>query len=166
MCSAAASDQSQSWQQILRERLPLYGHRNWIVIADSAYPAQSRPAIETIVADADQLTVLKEVLQELSHSRHVGPIPYTDRELNFLSDNDVPGIEAFRGSLLSLLAKPLSIPHEKLISKLDEAAQLFRVLIIKTNSVLPYTTIFLQLDCAYWSPDAEKNLRARIAGSK
>ncbi|MDE3198919.1 MAG: hypothetical protein KGN84_21400 [Acidobacteriota bacterium] len=28
----------QSWRATLEERLPLYGHRNWIVVADSAYP--------------------------------------------------------------------------------------------------------------------------------
>jgi len=40
-----------NWEEILKDRLQLFGHRNWLVIADSAYPAQSRPAIETIVAD-------------------------------------------------------------------------------------------------------------------
>ena len=39
-----------NWEEILKDRLQLYGHRNWLVIADSAYPAQSRQAIETIVA--------------------------------------------------------------------------------------------------------------------
>jgi len=42
-----------NWEEILKDRLQLYGHRNWLVIADSAYPAQSRPAIETIVADKE-----------------------------------------------------------------------------------------------------------------
>jgi len=32
---------SAKWEDVLKDRLPLYGHRNWIVIADSAYPAQS-----------------------------------------------------------------------------------------------------------------------------
>jgi len=32
--------------------LPLFGHRNWIVVADSAYPAHSMPGIETIVSGA------------------------------------------------------------------------------------------------------------------
>ena len=39
-----------NWEEVLKDRLQLYGHRNWLVIADSAYPAQSRPGIETIVA--------------------------------------------------------------------------------------------------------------------
>ena len=44
-----------AWKLVLNERLPVYGHRNWIVVADSAYPEQSADAIETIVSHADHL---------------------------------------------------------------------------------------------------------------
>ena len=30
-----------SWQEKLEEQLPLLGHRNWILIVDSAYPLQN-----------------------------------------------------------------------------------------------------------------------------
>src|SRR5207302_596662 len=50
-----------SWQQAVTERIPLYGHRNWIVIADSAYPAQSSPGIETVVSSASQMEVVQAV---------------------------------------------------------------------------------------------------------
>ena len=30
-----------SWQMKVQEELPLLGHRNWIVIVDSAYPLQT-----------------------------------------------------------------------------------------------------------------------------
>jgi hypothetical protein len=30
---------------------------------------------------------------------------------------------------------------------------------------MPYTSVFLQLDCAYWGPDAEKKLRAAISAA-
>jgi hypothetical protein len=40
---------SQSnWRSQLTKQLPLLGHRNFIVIADSAYPMQSNPGIKTI----------------------------------------------------------------------------------------------------------------------
>jgi hypothetical protein len=41
------------WEKSLRIQLPLYGHRNWVVVADSAYPAPCRQGIETIVAPSD-----------------------------------------------------------------------------------------------------------------
>ena len=31
-----------NWQTVLQEKLPLLGHRNWIVITDMAYPLQAK----------------------------------------------------------------------------------------------------------------------------
>ena len=53
------------WEELLAARLPLYGHRNWIVIADAAYPAHSAPGIETIVAGVSQQAVIEAVLAQL-----------------------------------------------------------------------------------------------------
>lgn len=161
----AAEGANDSWQKVVKERIPLYGHRNWIVVADSAYPAQSRAGIETIVADADQLDVLQFVFGELSHSRHVRPIVYTDRELAFLTDAEAPGVSSYRQRLAQLFSreKPTELLHEQIISKLDEAGKTFRLLIVKTKMTVPYTTVFLQLDCAYWPADAERHLRAVMA---
>jgi L-fucose mutarotase/ribose pyranase (RbsD/FucU family) len=160
---AAAS--SSAWNRTLLDRIPLYGHRNWIVIADSAYPAQSRTGIETIVSNSDHVQVLQQVLAAVSASRHVRPIVYTDQELKFVDDKDAPGISAYRRQLATLLQNRTvnSLPHEQIIAKLDQVSQTFRVLIIKTNFTLPYTSVFLQLDCAYWGPDAERRLRAAMA---
>jgi L-fucose mutarotase/ribose pyranase (RbsD/FucU family) len=154
-----------NWQRIVQERLPEYGHRNWIVIADSAYPAQSKPGIETIVADTDQMTVLRGVMSILSHAKHVTPIVYLDQELQFLDDKESPGIEVYRQQINGLMMgkPPQQLLHEQIIAKLDQVSQTFRVLIIKTNMTLPYTSVFLQLDCAYWGPDSEKRLRDRMA---
>jgi hypothetical protein len=165
VATAADADPKTAWKQILQERIPLYGHRNWIVIADSAYPAQSRDGIETIVSGASQIEVLKQVLADLSSSRHIRPIIYTDRELSFVNEADASGIDHYRQQLSVLLPKATvtSLPHEEIINKLDQAGQTFRVLIIKTDLTIPYTTVFLQLDCAYWSAEAERKLRAMMS---
>jgi hypothetical protein len=154
------------WEEILNARIPLYGHRNWIVIADSAYPAQAREGIETIVVNVEQERVLRHVLAALDASIHVRPIVYTDKELGFLDENMMPGIGPYRAKLedLSHNRETHALPHEEIIHRLDEAGQTFRVLIIKTTMTMPYTSVFLQLDCAYWGPDAEKKLRAAMAG--
>jgi hypothetical protein len=156
-----------NWQKILADRIPSYGHRNWIVVADSAYPAQTKEGIETVVANADQLDVLAAVLAALGKSKHVTPIVYTDQELKYLDDAQAPGVEAYRDRLAGLFKDRTvgSLPHESLIDKLDTVSQTFRVLVIKTTMTLPYTSVFLQLDCAYWGPDAEKGLRAKMAAA-
>lgn len=163
--SAASSASENDWKQILAERLPLYGHRNWIVVADSAYPAQSRSGIETVVSGADQLQVLRTVLNALAASKHVRPIIHQDRELKFLSDKEAPGVELYRRQIASLFgaARVNTIPHEEIISRLDEAGQTFNILIIKSNLTIPYTSVFLQLDCAYWRPQEERALREKMA---
>jgi hypothetical protein len=149
------------WQQRITQRLPLLGHRNWIVIADSAYPLQSRPGIETIATGAEQMEVLKYVLAALKNSPHVWPTIYLDAELPYVPEQDAKGITAYRGELNSLVASAAkrSLPHEAIIARLDKSAETFHVLILKTNMRLPYTSVFVELDCGYWSPEAEQRLR-------
>jgi L-fucose mutarotase/ribose pyranase (RbsD/FucU family) len=150
-----------NWKDILKDRLLLYGHRNWLVIADSAYPAQSRQAIETIVVDDEQITVLEQTLAIMGGCKHIEANIYTDRELNFIGDDDAPGISSYRQKLGALLKghQVRTLPHEEIISTLDRVGEKFRVLLIKTNMRIPYTSLFLELECGYWNPDAEKRLR-------
>lgn len=155
----------ENWKETLRKELPLLGHRNWIVVADSAYPLQTSPGVETITADADQLTVVKEVLAELAKTRHVQPNIFTDAEMKYVPEKNAAGIGAYRESLEKLLSKQdvQSLPHEDIIGKLDEAGKTFKVLIIKTPLTIPYTSVFFQLECGYWTADAEKQLRAAMS---
>ena len=153
-----------NWEEILMDRLQVYGHRNWLVIADSAYPAQSRQAIETIVADEEQTTVLERTCTILGGCKHIKPHIYTDEELTFVREEDTPGIHSYRERLGSLLmgSEVRVLPHEEIIAKLDRAGDLFRVLVVKTNMRIPYTSVFFELDCGYWNAEAEKILRAAM----
>jgi hypothetical protein len=153
-----------NWEEILKDRLQVYGHRNWLVIADSAYPAQSRQAIETIVADEEQITVLERTCAILGGCKHIKPNIYTDQELKFVSEGDAPGIHSYRERLGGLLTESevRVLPHDEIIAKLDRAGELFRVLVVKTNMRIPYTSVFFELDCGYWNAQAEKKLRAAM----
>lgn len=152
------------WEEILKDRLQVYGHRNWLVIADSAYPAQSRQAIETIVADEEQITVLERTCAILGGCKHIKPNIYTDEELTFVREEDAPGISSYRERLGSLLTgtEVRVLPHEEIIAKLDRAGGLFRVLVVKTNMRIPYTSVFFELNCGYWNAQAEKKLRVAM----
>ncbi|MCX7599612.1 MAG: hypothetical protein N2512_12215 [Armatimonadetes bacterium] len=157
----AEAEAVPGWLARLREVIPLYGHRNWICVVDSAYPAQSREAIETIYVGGDQLDLVRVVLDELGKAKHVRPVICCDKELRFVPERDAPGIEAYRRELAGLLGsrEVKELPHEEIIKLLDTAAQTFRVLVLKTDLTLPYTSVFINLDCGYWSPEAEKRLR-------
>lgn len=159
---APEPQQSVPWRETLQSRLAVYGHRNWIVIADSAYPLQSGPGIETIVSNDDQITTLRYVVAALRRQKHVRPVIYTDNELKFVPEADAPGIGAYRQELSSFVKDALTIPHDDIIRKLDEAGRAFNVLIIKTNMALPYTSVFFELRAAYWSDEAEQRMRQSI----
>jgi hypothetical protein len=88
--ATAADNGGEEWKAVVKQRLKVYGHRNWIVIADSAYPDQSAEGIETILSNSGHLDVLKEVLADISASKHVRAIAHTDKELNFLRESDAP----------------------------------------------------------------------------
>jgi L-fucose mutarotase/ribose pyranase (RbsD/FucU family) len=152
------------WEEILKHRLQLYGHRNWLVIADSAYPAQSRHGIETIIADEEQTTVLDRVLAALHKSKHVTATVYIDREMSFVPEEDAPGISSYRQKLDSAFERfeVSSLPHEEIIATLDRIGKTFRVLLIKTNMRIPYTSVFFELGCRYWDGQAEMRLRAAM----
>jgi len=149
------------WKQTLNESLPLLGHRNWIVVVDSAYPLQTSPGVRTVNTGSDQLEVVDAVLGALSKTRHVRPTVYTDKELAFVPEADAKGIAAYRTALADRLpkAQAMVLPHEEIIRKLDEAGKTFNVLVLKTNLTLPYTSVFFQLECGYWTAAAEEKLR-------
>jgi L-fucose mutarotase/ribose pyranase (RbsD/FucU family) len=165
-CDGGAGGGS-GWQNKLATELPVLGHRNWILIADSAYPAQGRAGIETIATGADQLQVVKAVLKAIDDTPHVRPNVYLDAEIDHVPQEDAPGIDRYRKQLAAML-KGLAVKklaHEDLIAKLDEAAKTFRVLVLKTNLTLPYTSVFLELDCGYWNANAERKLRQAMPGA-
>jgi L-fucose mutarotase/ribose pyranase (RbsD/FucU family) len=153
-----------NWKDTLENRIKLYGHRNWLVVADSAYPAQSRQGIETINADEEHTIVLQHVLNAVHSCKHIQPNIYLDEELNFVREEEAPGADRYRKNLADLLLgeEVRVLPHEKIIATLDGVGETFRVLLIKTNLTIPYTSVFLELECGYWNAEAEKRLRAAM----
>ena len=160
-----ASRPVDTWRARLRQELPLLGHRNWIAVVDSAYPLQTSAGIETVETDADQLDVVKAVLDEVAKAKHVRSVIFTDAELQVVPEADASGVTAYREALAKLLGKAdaQSLPHEEIISKLDEAGKTFHILVLKTKLTIPYTSVFMRLDCGYWTAEQEKRLREKMA---
>jgi hypothetical protein len=155
---------AMEWHELLGDRVASFGHRNWIVIADSAYPVQTSPGIETAVSGAEQLEAVRAALEHIAAAGHVVPTVYIDRELRFVAEADAPGVSPYRERLEALLGPwgAKELPHDQIIARLDEAGRAFGVLILKTTLKIPYTSVFLQLECGYWNPEAEGRLRAAM----
>ncbi len=159
--SAGRRSAEPSWEDVFYDELPALGHRNWIVVADSAFPLQISPGMEVISANEDHFVVLERVLKAISESGHIRPKIYLDRELAYVPEALAPGMDACRKKIETMLAKYEVKPvlHEELIGRMDQVAKTFKILMIKTNLALPYTTVFMELDCGYWSTENEAKMR-------
>ncbi len=89
------------------------------------------------------------------------------RNSTFVSEDDAPGITEYKQQLQEALVGSgmEHFEHEQIIAKLDQSALTFRVLVIKTNTKIPYTSVFFELDCGYWNADAEERLRRAMRTS-
>jgi hypothetical protein len=164
---AAPNPATADWQTTLQQRLPLYGHRNWIVVSDAAFPAYSQGGIETVVVNQDLPSVLRYVAKAIASSKHVRAAAFLDRELQFVPEADYPGVTHLRDEITSALGKysPVRIPHAEAISKIDEAGKTFRVLLIKTDTTIPYTSVFLRLDCGYLTDEIDAKIKNATASA-
>ena len=162
--SESKPTESMEWQTALQSQLSAFEHRNWILIVGKAFPMQNGSGITYINSNENLLPVLSYTLGEINHSSHVKPIIYQDKELSFITEAQSKGVEELKESLKKVLSKQKvqQIIHDSNFLKISESAKLFNVLIIKTNETIPYSSIFIQFDCAYWDDEDEKNLRSSM----
>ena len=165
-CSNISSNEKMitnknDWKNILNKELPLLGHRNWILVVDKAFPALNAPGMEVIYADDDLLSVLKYTLNKIDSSSHVRPIIYVDKEMQFMTPQLEKGDNAFRDSLKNIVDNQPMHPelHDSVFTNIQKTSELFKVLVIKTNGTRAYSSVFLQLNCAYWNAEQEAQLR-------
>ncbi len=160
----SAQKNTNNWRAEFQKELQLMGHRNWILIVDAAYPLQSKSAIKTIFTGDDQLTVVREVLNTVDDAPHVFPEVFLDREIDYVPEQDAKGIEQYKRKLWEMLYGRTVIKdlHEDLIKKIDTAAETFNVLVLKTDMTIPYTSVFLRLNCGYWSTEQEAKMRQKM----
>jgi D-ribose pyranose/furanose isomerase RbsD len=163
-CSQNSKD-TKTWQTEFHQKLPLLGHRNWVLVVDKAFPLQSSAGMTVINTGEKLPAVLKEVMKSISTSTHVKPIVYTDSELSYITQDLSPGADEMKKEIFAALKgfEVNTILHEAVFAKLDEASKLFGVVVLKTESTIPYSSVFIQLDCAYWDSNREKSLREKMA---
>ncbi|MCS7253750.1 MAG: hypothetical protein RMK18_05535 [Armatimonadota bacterium] len=153
-----------TWVKQMESTIKAFGHRNWVVIADSAFPMLSSTGITTLVTDSDHIDVLRGVLECINSHSHIRPVIHLDAELQHVEEQDAPGIITLRQQLNQLL-NGLDVrrePHMELIRRMNDTSNMFQILVLKTNITLPYTTIFIELDCGYWDETRESQLRQRM----
>ena len=149
--------------QIAENVTPL-GARNWIVIAEASYPVYAGTGVQTVTVDASSDAVFMEVLDILEAEGKLIPRIWICKELDAVTEDYAPGIRKYRQSIGKLIPGRFhySLPNRIINGQVEDAIKQFRVLVIKTNTTLPYSNICIELDSGYWSADSEAELRDRI----
>lgn len=158
----------EDWEEQLSEEMPLLGHRNWIVITDMAYPLQNKPGIEMIYTGESFENVIETVSKKLKKAPHVYAHYYQDEELKALTDDLCPGIQDYRSTVQKFVPENevSYVRHDKLLSRINSVSNSYNVLVIKTKLVLPYTSLFIELDCKYWNKDSQEKLEKTLREMK
>ena len=81
--------------------------------------------------------------------------------MEYITPVMVPYIENYKKQLQKNLKDivPMTMLHDSVFVKIDKASRLFKVVVLKTEEVIPYSSVFIELDCRYWSGEKEKELR-------
>ena len=156
--------QGDNWRGALATQTAQLGYRNWIVIAEASFPAHSRTGIRQINANEEIPVVVDEVLRTLEQTEHVTPRIYVSRELRAVENDYAPGIDEFRKQLKNSLHahETTELEQQSLFTLIEDTTKSFEVLVIRTNTALPYSSVFMELQPGYWSADSEDRLREQL----
>lgn len=160
------STDSANWKNTIDSILPGYGHRNWILVVDKAFPAlASSSGMKVININTTILPVLRYLNTAIQKSPHVFAHLYMDKELNFIPSEKESILHQFKDSLHDIFRQQAVAPilHDSVFTKVAATSKEFQVLVLKTNTRLAYCSIYFQLDCKYWNADKEKALRNAMA---
>lgn len=155
---------SRDWKGSVNQQVSQLGYRNWIVISEASFPAHSRPGTRQVISDAEVPEVVDYVLHALEQTQHVRPQIYLTREMRSVENDFAPGIDTMRERIRESLHghEPTELDQQSLITLLESANQSYDVLVIRTPTALPYTSVFLELQPGYWDSESEDRLRERI----
>ncbi len=153
-----------SWRGAVDSQAAQLGYRNWIVIAEASFPAHNRPGVRQVSAPVEIPEALDYVLQALEQTENVRPQVYLTREVRAVENDFAPGIDEFRKRIQNALHghEATELDQQSLLTLLEDANRSFDVLVIRTQSALPYTSVFLELQPGYWDEASETRLRERI----
>ncbi|MAT72246.1 MAG: hypothetical protein CMJ58_22295 [Planctomycetaceae bacterium] len=156
------------WHRQVEEQVARLGHRNVVIVADSAYPIQTARGVKVIVTGADHRDVVAHVAGAIDRAPAVRPLIALDKEFRYVPEEHAPGAARLRQGILDLLQGKSAEPiretlHGDLLKEVSATAETYEVVVFKTTGTIPYSSVFFTLDCGYWSAEAEQALRDAMA---
>jgi D-ribose pyranose/furanose isomerase RbsD len=164
LCGCMGMYSPNSWQAAVDHQASQLGYRNWIVIAEASFPAHNRAGLRQVSSTVEVPEVVDYVLQVLEQTENVRPQVYLTRELRSVENDFAPGIDHLRERIRASLHghEPTELDQQSLLTLMEDANRSYDVLVIRTQTALPYSSVFLELKPGYWDADSESRLRDRI----
>lgn len=161
---SACMGSAGGWRAAVEMQTAQLGYRNWIVIAEASFPAHSRAGVRQVNAYEPVPVVLDEVLQTLERTEYVRPKVYLPRELRAVENDLAPGADKLRADLAAALRghEVTELEQDSLLTLMQDAQRSFDVLVIRTNTALPYSSVFIELEPGYWDGESEQHLREQL----
>ncbi len=101
---------------------------------------------------------------------HAGATAWISSELEKIPDLDATGIVKIHQDIRRILSEAkitIKVASEQeLLRRIEADAADYNVLVVKSRTPLPYTTVYLHLDCRYWDESREKRLRDALRSSE
>ena len=162
-CAGRREPESR-WAGVLGPELNAMGYRNWVVVCDAAFPVHSRRGVRTLSVDGEIPEILGGVLDSVESVQNVTPRIYLPRELRHVTNDRAPGIDEYRRQLeKSLHGHPTrEMDYRSLSLMVEDSSNKFSVLVLKTGTTLPYSSIFIEMESAYWDAESEREMRKRM----
>jgi D-ribose pyranose/furanose isomerase RbsD len=156
------------WKSQVDRHNKQLGYKNWIVISEAAFPAQNRSKMKQISVEAEIPEVLDHLLHTFERNQYVQPTIYLTREVRSVENDFAPGIDQLRERIATAMHahEAVELDQQSLLTLLETTEQRYQVLLIRTPTALPYSTVFLELRPGYWDADSEEHLRKKISREK
>lgn len=167
-CGSGPDRPPPGWAKIVEREVEALGIQNWIIVAESSFPVVSRSGVRTLVVDGKIPEIVDFIVNHLEKSEKVTPSFNTARELTFISDEQAPGIDHLRNELKEALHghRVRQMENRSLTLLAHSDASRYAILVLKSKTTLPYSSVFIELDSGYWDRESEDRLRQEMKAAQ
>lgn len=150
-CGSSPDQTPPLWAGMVEKEVDALGIQNWIVVAESSFPVVTRGGVRTFVVDGEIPQIVDFIVNHLEKSETVTPSFNTARELSFVSNDRAPGIDYLREQLNEALHghRVRQMDNRSLTLLAQSDASKYAILVLKSKTSLPYSSVFIELDSGY-----------------
>ena len=167
-CGSGPDQTPPLWAGIVEREVDALGIQSWIIVAESSFPVVSGLGVRTLVLDGEIPQIVDCIVNHLAKSETVTPSFNTALELSFVSNDRVPGIDYLREQHNEAL-------HEHQVRQMDNRsltllahsdASKYAIMVLKSKTALPSSSVFIELDSGYWDRESEDRLRQEMKAAE